>query len=235
MIKDLKITLYDIFGYFLPGIVCFSSIAVLFWCIYYPQIPISFPINNIELWLIIILLSYFCGHMVQAVGNMIMKVFPSVEEEIISKGVSKYISPNIIILIKAKMNRLLNIEINSLEPEILFKICDETILQYGIIGDREIYQYREGFYRGLSVAFLLLSLSFLIRIFIKESIINYDNNIIIIKWQIILFLITISLLFSILSFLRYRRFGKYRVIHAILSYLILENVNKKDISGGGDA
>jgi hypothetical protein len=37
MVRDIKVTLYDIFGYLLPGAVFFAGIAILFWAIYIPR------------------------------------------------------------------------------------------------------------------------------------------------------------------------------------------------------
>jgi hypothetical protein len=41
MLKDIQVTLYDIFGYLLPGFIFLAGIAMLFWAIFMPSAPIQ--------------------------------------------------------------------------------------------------------------------------------------------------------------------------------------------------
>jgi len=86
MVRDIKVTLYDIFGYLLPGAVFFAGITILFWAIYIPRTSLVLFRLTIEIWVLVLLLAYFSGHIVQALGNLLTKLFPSTESLVVSKG-----------------------------------------------------------------------------------------------------------------------------------------------------
>jgi hypothetical protein len=43
MFNELKIALYDIFGYLVPGSIILIAVVVLFWSLFWPSAPASFP------------------------------------------------------------------------------------------------------------------------------------------------------------------------------------------------
>src|SRR5437667_10773171 len=86
MLNDLQATLYEAFGYLLPGIVFISALAILFWSVYLPASPLEFVELSFQVLVVLLLLAYFFGHLNQALGNLLTKIFRSPEEVVLSKG-----------------------------------------------------------------------------------------------------------------------------------------------------
>ena len=67
MWKDIKVTLYDIFGYLLPGAVVMGGLLL------FPKIPgISQLLSSLGAtgtWVLLLLCSYYLGHLLQGIGN----------------------------------------------------------------------------------------------------------------------------------------------------------------------
>lgn len=69
MPEELQTTLYDLFGYLIPGFVATAALVALFWCLFQPDQPLLTVDLN---WFVVILVSiaaYMLGHVVQAVAN----------------------------------------------------------------------------------------------------------------------------------------------------------------------
>jgi len=220
--KDLKITLYDIFGYLLPGGVFLAGIAILFWAMYIPLTPLAFVELTKETWILILLIAYLMGHMTQALGNLLMKAFTSPENAVLSKGTADGLPDILLQSTKTKASRMLGIDLKDINPEWLFKICDETVVQSGTFSDREVFQYREGFYRGLVVSLVLLFLSLIIRAKIPGASIKISGMSSPISGIVLVFFIIIVFTGILLTFFRYRRFARHRVTQAVIGFLVLK-------------
>lgn len=230
VIKDLQITLYEIFGYLLPGMVLFTSLLLVFWAIYFPTPSIGFDLKTTEVWLAFLLFSYVAGHMGQAVGNLIQKRISSAEKLVL--GQNGELSPAVLKACKDKAAKTYEVDVTALDEYWLFRLCDDAVLRSGKLGEREIFQYREGFYRGTAVGFAALSvasLCFMVRLWFVEGhslkVTGADWSLT--PWQF-LFIALVALVFSVLAFQRYRRFGAYRVTHAMLGFLTVSDAGKSD-------
>ena len=62
MIKDLQVTLYDVFGFLLPGAVFLGGEAILYWAIFLPQTVIPIVSPSLGQWVILLSLAYLTGH-----------------------------------------------------------------------------------------------------------------------------------------------------------------------------
>jgi len=218
MFKDIKVTLYDIFGYLIPGIVFLSAIVIFFWSSYFPKDPLEPFQKPIEIQLLFLLLAFLAGHLAQSLGNILGKFSLSTEELVLSMPY------NIVYSAKSKVSSMLDVDIKYLSLESLFKICDEAVVQHGKSENREMYIYHEGFYRGLTISFLAFSLSLSFRTLFPGASIMILDTLQPISWTVLWFFILISLAGSLLAFFRYRRFAEYRVTRAILGFLTLEEV-----------
>ncbi len=223
MLKDIKVTLYDIFGYLLPGIVFLASIVILFWTIFIPRSPlVPYQLTD-KIWVLALLVSYFSGHMAQALANILAKLLPSAEDLVLSRDRANNLPKAIIESVKSKASSMIGIDLKEINSEWLYSICDETLVQSGVVEDREVYLYREGFYRGLTVSLFALALSLFLRMVIPGTTIIISSGVSqSISWTILLFLTLISFVGSLLAFLRYMRFARYRVTRAIIGFLALQ-------------
>ncbi|MDQ0286291.1 hypothetical protein J2Z49_001405 [Desulfofundulus luciae] len=178
-------------------------------------------LNNAAALILIILIAYYLGHFAQALGNLLSKLFPNVEELMLSGNHSDGIPNTILEAVRLKISETFDVEVSELKPEWVYAICDETVMQNGVSLDREVYQYREGFYRGMGISLLLFSLSIIIRGIVPGAFFRISGADQSINCTIVLFIFFISLGGSILSYLRYLRFGRYRVKQAIMGFLVL--------------
>jgi hypothetical protein len=48
VIKELQITLYEIFGYLLPGAVCTAALSVAFLAIYFPKTRLHLTLRQLR-------------------------------------------------------------------------------------------------------------------------------------------------------------------------------------------
>lgn len=222
MLKDLKITLYDIFGYLLPGVVFFLGVAILFWTVLFPHTPLIINKLTTEIWILCLFLAYFSGHMAQALGNLLDGFLPSNEKLALAKKRQDNLPVEIIQEAKLKVGALLNCDLKNISAQWLYNICDEAVVQFGCTEDREIYQYREGFYRGLIVSLFVFSLSLILRTVVPVASVKLSDVSQVITWPVLLFFIIISFTGVYFFYIRYRRFAKYRITRTIIAFLVLQ-------------
>lgn len=221
MLRDLRVTLYDIFGYLLPGAVFLAAIVILFWTLFFPSIPISPYRPTGEAWVILLLLAYFCGHFAQALGNLVAGLLPETYELLLGKNQPGSLPESLIQAAKRKAGKMVGVQPEKLDSQWLYTACDQMVAQCGNTQDREVYQYREGFYRGLSVSYVALFLSLTLRAIIPGGAILTSDGPHSIGKGVMAFLIALLLFASWLSFQRYRRFARHRVTGAVIGFLAL--------------
>jgi len=123
--------------------------------------------------------------------------------------------------------------------EDLYMISDTAVAQFGNTGDREVYQYREGFYRGSAVSFGLLSVALLVRLVVPGAAFRIGSGVVSLGWKPLMFSAVVSALFSVVLFLRYQRFAVYRVTAVIAAFILLEagvsNPRGAGVGGSGHA
>jgi hypothetical protein len=221
MLKDIQVTLYDIFGYLLPGFIFLAGIAMLFWAIFMPSAPIQLSTISVDNWIVILVGAYIAGHMVQAIANLLTKKLQSAENTVLSKGKPDSFPNAVIDSATKKVNLMLGVKLKDMKPSFLYQVCDEAIAQFGITSDRDIYIYREGFYRGLTVSFMVLFVGLIARVLVPSTSVNISGNVLPISVSMLLFFDVISLIAARLSFNRYKRFGDYRVREAVIGFLLL--------------
>ena len=221
MLKDIQVTLYDIFGYLLPGFIFLTGIAILFWAIFIPSTPIQLLTISGDIWIVILLSTYIIGHMVQAIANLLTKQLQSAENTVLSKGQADSFPDTVIDSATSKVNLILGVKMKDMKPGFLYQVCDEAVAQFGVTSDRDIYIYREGFYRGLTVSFMTLFLGLTARVLVPGASLNISGNLQPINISMLLFFDVIFLILARLSFNRYKRFGSYRVKEAVIGFLLL--------------
>src|SRR5712692_9256746 len=82
MVGNLAFTLYEAFGYLLPGGIAFLAFVVLYWAFFVPGVPLGIANFQAGLvtWAAVTLASYVLGHAAQAVGNV---CFQGVESSVL--------------------------------------------------------------------------------------------------------------------------------------------------------
>lgn len=226
--KSIQVTLYEIFGYLFPGAIFLTALFLVYWTLF---LPAQQNLDGLTTsgWFFVIAVAYVLGHIVQALANLLMGWFKP-EELILTRGDDLCLPNEVIQRAEAKAGRLLglerNVKLEELPRRMIYNVCDHYLQQKGDIASRDIYVYREGFYRGIAVASVALAIGFIVR--------AVDSGATIAIWGIesnlalgpLITLTFVSLLMSCLFFLRYRRFAKYRAVNSVYGCLV--------ISGGDD-
>lgn len=230
MLKDLQVTLYDIFGYLIPGLVSLIAIIVLFWALVIPQAAFPLPLSDEDgvNWLAVLVGAYIVGHLTQAIANWVTKLFPSTERKVLSAEGEGDLPAALIESVTSKVSSMTQIPPEDVEPELLYEVCGETVAQSGETGDRDLYIYREGFYRGLAVACAMLFLALVVRMLVPGTALNLSGTLQPLNIYMVLFVASLSLIGAVLSFGRYRRFGRYRVNQAVIGFLVLQEMKREE-------
>lgn len=220
MMGTLSFTLYEVWGYLLPGGMTLLAFVVLYWSCFVPGVPLGIP--NFRAgsltWIAVIMASYVLGHAVQAVGNVFFR-----EVEISVLNSHKGRAPTWIReRARQAASEILKVVPDQLEPRWIFRTLDEYALQIGNVGDRDIFVYREGFYRGTALSLFILSVALLVRMFVPGASILFTKGLFYLSfWE----LLTTVLLVASVGYLfvrRYQRFAEYRVTRAILAALVVQ-------------
>jgi hypothetical protein len=215
---NIRLPLYDIFGYLLPGIVAMLAATLLIWSIYLPAIPLTFMTLPKQVWLILTVLAYFAGHFVQALGNALSDFFVRPEEHIFGEQADASCK-ELMKEVHAVVHKALGV--NKVEPAWIYRICDATVLHCGTTSEREIYVYREGFYRGASVSFGLLAIGLFVRSLIGRTSLLWNGSLVTVPGSLLWVLVILTGCGCVLMVLRFHRFAQYRVKHALVSYLLI--------------
>ncbi len=226
MIENIRVTLYDIFGFFVPGTVLLGAILVALWAIYLPGLPLGSLDMTTWTSVLFAILAYVAGHLCQAIGNQLQRLSSSSEQRTLEGRGDGALPESMVDAARQKAADLVGVRPDTLTSRWLFRICNTAIAQRGDYGDRDVYIYREGFYRGLAVAFLALGASLVLRAVTPGAALDITGAVRPVGWPVWLFLAALSLGASWLMFKRFQRFADYSVTHAVVSFLTLREGNE---------
>ena len=217
MLKDIQITLYDIFGYLLPGTVVVLALVVGFWALFWPHSLLSVPLGLPALVVTVLLFAaYLAGHLAQAMGNIVEMWSEA------SKRFDKEIplSDELQKILKASAAKHLGVP-SDLSAKELYLLCDQALVHKGSMGEREIFVYREGFYRGNSVALAFLTLSLCVRALCTPAIAVIGPRTIELHWNHLALAAALTAAGAWLAFRRYLRFREYKYLTCFARFLSL--------------
>jgi hypothetical protein len=216
--KELQITLYDIFGYLLPGSIILIAVVILFWSLFWPSAPFALIANVPTLPAIGLLFSaYLAGHLGQGIANFLEKL-PNVRRKL---EIELPLSAELSQLVRDAVAERFGYWAKWLKSKELVLLCDQALICACSPGEREIFIYREGFYRGNCVALALLGLTLAVRLICSPAIIYLgDARIEIHRIQLILAAL-IAAFGTCLSFRRYIRFSTHKNATCLARFLAL--------------
>jgi len=221
MLSNFVFTLYELLGYLLPGAVALVGFSVVEWALFFPAVPLRIGADqaNMVTGTCVVLGSYILGHAVQAIGNLFWSGAEAAVLDVKKGNAPPWMKEN---AQRAALD-LLNTDSHQLEPRWIFRALDEYMCRTGETGDRDMFVYREGFYRGTAIALLLISVALAVRMCIPGCSIQLNKDVFCVsRWEIV-FNLLISAGIAVLFVRRYRRFAEYRVTHAVMAGLIEHN------------
>lgn len=235
MFSKLPFTLYELFGYMLPGSVCLVGFVALYWALFVPSMPLSVATfrPGLGFWTATIIASYLLGHAVQALGNGLLRF---VENAALQMNQNEKDKDEGIEWLRIRgreaASEITGIPLKELNAKSVHRVLDEVVVQKGRTGDREMLTYREGFYRGTCIAFFFVAITFVVRLCITGTSIQLSKWLYIVpRWQQTVVAGTVALL-GWAYFERYVRFTKHRVIRAAVSALVILHKSEAPPSTG---
>lgn len=217
--KFISLTLYDFFAYLIPG----ATFAAGAFLIYWRLLPVYDDWNQMSPigWITLLAIFYILGHSIQAVANATLTKTWHPELEVLKK-----MSEDLDEDIKTLRRRILGVKcthtVNSGEAKVICRIADHAVLQYGKTDARDVYVYREGYYRAMSLSLPVLALGCLLRASPppSEPICLFGLEIVF-DSPFLLMLGAFSLVATLLHWGRYKRFAKYRIRYALYSCFLM--------------
>jgi len=207
---NLTVTLYDFFGYLNPGLVALSGIGLFFWAVFVPDLKPDGDLSTV-VWIALFLIAYFLGHLVQAIAGYV----PGFKYSIVGSWWSEPTVGAFRPVIEAKLNANGLLPTRTSEEEDrdvqagTYRICDVVVTQKAATSEHELFTYREGFYRGMSVALLILAIGLWARILRGPATITLDKDHTATRAMLFFFLIA-TLVAAYLYFLRFERFARLK-------------------------
>ena len=221
MIGDLRASLYDFFGYLLPGLVAAAGLTLLVQVL--SRTPHIVWLNGLPetvLWTSLLLGAYVVGHAVHALGNAIPSLSKSAET--LALGPNGLPSPIVQRGVTALASRL-GVDASQLSPDELFALIDETRVHRGSSGDRDVYVYREGFYRGMTIATAVLALGLVVHAWSPTLCLALEPQApACVTRASVLACAAVSALCSWAFVRRMKRFGRYRVQRGLYQFVLDE-------------
>jgi hypothetical protein len=266
--KELRFTLYDIFGYLLPGLMTLVAILLAIWTWQFKIVDFNSigRLSTNELGFIA-LVAYFLGHAVQAFGNLVedalrqpcdmkYEIDQEIEKAAAAKGecrwehgprhwlekligvtvwsvgVERYghlisrfqrdVATKFYDTFRSRfgLNAMAKGDITNCRE--IFKLCGAALTQESALVEREIHEYREGFYRGAFIALLMMLASLFSVIWpLHTSVIT----VIIHTRRLQLSVFNLSVVISVcilcvgLSFRRYRKFRRLMILSCFARFV----------------
>jgi hypothetical protein len=242
MIKNLQITLYEVFGYFLPGVVALFAVLLGVWVVFLPSVVLVVQSSPVELWALASFSCYFLGHAMHAFAGVLgqpentsyrppekVTSFGSTIRWIIGSSANKpvWFHKEVIDYARQRAASVIGVGSEHMTDELLFSFCDEMLSQKGEIGDREIYQYRGGFYKSMSMSLLVLAPVLVICSLRPELTLQYDKTCLRpTSIQYVCAMAAISAVF--ISYIRkFCWFAQHRARRAVLGFLVVNETTKQ--------
>jgi hypothetical protein len=237
--KEIQFTLYEVFGYLLPGIVLCGGLGLAFWAVYFPQAVIDFDLKTVEVWATFLAFGYIAGHVAQALGNKFVKQFKSAEEKIITDA--NAFPTELVKACRAKITKILKADeqqglvladgadatepAKDLPPQWLYRFCDDAVVRSGKLGEREVYIYREGFYRGTFIGFVVLTvgmIAFALRLWFGTVDGTARIGAVELTGLRVIYFVVLTAVAAQFLWTRFWRFAEYRVTQALLGFLTIK-------------
>ncbi len=235
---DIRASLYDIFGYLLPGIFSLTALWIVSWTIFHPNLSLDIsPLSNSTVAGGIGVIAYVLGHFTHAVGNWILatkstnfQTSPNRDKKpnpISTHFQRTYFRKEKLELVDEALKQKFGEEYLKLSQEDKFSIIDEYRVLSPKENEREVFVYREGFYRGMIIALSMLFIALLVSLFQDNLSVSVAREIYSASRGERLFILCSTILVIAGFWRRMVRFAYYRMSRAVAIFLILSKLPPK--------
>jgi len=215
--RNLQLSLYDFFGYLLPGAVLSLSAWVAFGTLFWPQEPVLVwaPLST-QGAVVLLLIAYLVGHLGQGIGNLLQKL------PLVDPLCASALAPTLEDSVRRAASSRFGIAARDLTASQLLELCGEALLHSESPGEQEIFTYREGFYRGIFVSLIFLAFALIVRLIRGPAAVFAGGTAFELARGPLSFGVVLSLVGAWLALQRYKRFAAYRMRRTLLRFLALE-------------
>lgn len=236
----VQLTLYEIFGYVFPGATALAGVCLLYWTFVLPANQDWSTLSSGG-WAALLAIAYVFGHFVQASANCALKWFHRQPEsrvfnQDIPAAIRSVLADRALKAVGLEQENLLTDQTvrqrvgleqgARLSAEVIYDIADHAVLQRGKTETRDVYVYREGFYRGMTLGLLLFAIGcigFAVgfgRMTAPPASLAVLGVIITMTPLTLATTGLIALAMTYLSLERYWHFSRYRVKYAFYSFIV---------------
>ncbi len=228
--KYILATTYDVFGYLIPGLIgALGLYLIAGWVAPLPDTDWrSFPAIG---WTILLFLCYLVGHLIQAGFDCIFHWAPGLRGEAFVLNRPRYIGQDFFTCAAQKTSEICSTPalaqpgkpVSTPSPARghrtwVWRFCETLVQTRGKPDTLDIYIYRQGFYRGLVGAGLILSLCAFSRLLGREDpVLNFGGTMVTLSRWMLVGLGAAGALTAFLSWFRYVSFSAYRVRFSLCS------------------
>jgi uncharacterized protein YegP (UPF0339 family) len=208
-LSGFTLTLYDLFGYLTPGVIGLSGIGLFFWAVLDPGLKPDGDLKAV-VWAALFLIAYLLGHALQAISSYIPGLNYSPEGSWGDDLTVKPFKPVIEAKLKAK-----GLLPTGADQRQTYRMCDVVVTQKAATSEHELFTYREGFYRGVSVGLILLAIGLFARLLKGPATITLDKDHTATRWMLFFYLAA-AVIAACLYFVRFKRFSRLKAWTVLL-------------------
>jgi uncharacterized protein YegP (UPF0339 family) len=208
-LSGFTFTLYDLFGYLTPGVIGLTGIGLFFWAVLDPGLKPDGDLKAV-VWAALFLIAYLLGHVLQAISRYIPGLKYSPEGSWWTDSTVGPFRP--VIEEKLSAKKLLPAGANQRQT---YRMCDVVVTQKAATSEHELFTYREGFYRGVSVGLILLAIGLFARLLKGPATITLDKDHTATRWMLF-FYFAAALVAAYLYFVRFERFSRLKAWTVLL-------------------
>lgn len=220
-----KFSLYEVFGYIFPGLMLGGAILMA-------DISILHPLaSDIPAWVtsktalaLIVGVSYILGHAVQAAANVVFRGT--------TKRIVKSPGPSGCHELLKRARQHLPGHLDGFPDETLISIFEQAFQNRGTSPEREVFVYREGFYRGMLISMSALATSLLLLCCRAHDVLLIQKASLT-RWELGIGAFAAAVMASGMHS-RAVRFARYRILQAVMSWLLTldhQTARKEEKSG----
>jgi hypothetical protein len=222
MIGEFRASLYDVFGYLIPGIAATAGLILVgvslneaFATSDTQTVGLSW-LSSPPLATLALLACYAVGHLCQAIGNALPALSRPPEDDFL---VPDEFPTSVTDRATAVLGSRLGIDASTVNLRVRVALMDQIRGIGGASSDREVFVYREGFYRGLTVAMSAVVLALATRLLFASTSLGFANAQVELDRRGNVLLLLVCAAAVALFRERMRRFGRYRVQQTVLGFL----------------
>jgi len=136
-----EFSIYEVVGYLLPGLTLVLWTLLLF----SPGAGdgLREAVGPVVFWLLVVIVSYSVGHLLQAVGNYIPR-WPKTES-----ASEIGLDPKVLDGCAACVLQVFGVD--RADTRGVYSLCDAYVQRHGCFAERDLHTYREGYYRAMAL------------------------------------------------------------------------------------